>query len=362
MMQRVLHVISHGSDNGAARQLALLAGGLDRSRFESRTVALEFPGRRTPVDFRPLWELRRRIVDFGPDIIHAWQPAALWAAGVARSLARHRCSLVATGAATGSGKRWQAGFERWLLGRVDRVVVSSAAEARRLGLDDARVAIIRPAASAPSPLMGERGGDAPSAPPTLTLPHKGGGNKRARIILCGGPVDSTDGFLEALWAFDILRYLYNDLQLLFVGDGAAAARLEKLSQDVDISDVVHFLGSRNDTTELLRQAEMAWVVGTTGAQARALETLAAGRPIIALRRPELLDIIEDGVDGMLVSPGQPVSLARKAATILADPNLAQRLAAAGREKATRDFSLERMVGAYSCLYEEFTTRRLKMTG
>jgi glycosyltransferase involved in cell wall biosynthesis len=350
MTQRVLHVIAQGSDDGAAKQLALLAGGLDRSQFESRTVALELPGRRTPLDFRPLWELRRRIVAFYPDIIHAWQPAALWAVEIARKSVRHPCSLVATAGPARLGNRWQAKVERWLLGRADRVVVNSAAHASGLGLDDARVSIIRPAVS-----VDRRAGGRGHRVSERNF-------RQGRFILCGGPLDSTDGFHEALWAFDILRYLYNDLHLLIVGDGAAADRLEKFSDDVGVADVVHFLGSRNDTAELLEQAEAVWVVGAAGAQARALEALAAGRPIIALRRPELLDIIEDGVDGALVPPGQPVSLARRAATLMGDPNLARRLAAAGRERATRDFSLERMVGAYSRLYEELTTRRLKMTG
>jgi len=57
------------------------------------------------------------------------------------------------------------------------------------------------------------------------------------------------------------------------------------------------------------------------------EYLAAGRPIVASRLPALAEVLEDGVNALLVAPGDPTALADAIRRLLADPALALRLAA-----------------------------------
>ena len=57
------------------------------------------------------------------------------------------------------------------------------------------------------------------------------------------------------------------------------------------------------------------------------EYLAAGRPIVASRLPALTEVLEDGVNALLVAPGDPQALADAIRRLAADPALAQRLAA-----------------------------------
>ena len=94
---KVLFVIPDLGYHGDARQLALLARHLPRSRFEPRVCALNAAGpfaepisaagvpvenlgwsRR--VDPRPLWRLRNLIRSWRPDVIHAWRTSCLRAA------------------------------------------------------------------------------------------------------------------------------------------------------------------------------------------------------------------------------------------------------------------------------------------
>ena len=56
------------------------------------------------------------------------------------------------------------------------------------------------------------------------------------------------------------------------------------------------------------------------------EYLAAGRPIVASRLPALTEVLEDGVNALLVAPGDPAALADAIRRLVADPALAQRLA------------------------------------
>ncbi len=57
------------------------------------------------------------------------------------------------------------------------------------------------------------------------------------------------------------------------------------------------------------------------------EYLAAGRPIVASRLPALAEVLEDGVNALLVAPGDPAALADAIRRLAADPALARRLAA-----------------------------------
>jgi glycosyltransferase involved in cell wall biosynthesis len=64
-----------------------------------------------------------------------------------------------------------------------------------------------------------------------------------------------------------------------------------------------------------------------------IEAMASGRPVVGSRAGGIPFVIRDGVDGVLVPPGDPVALAEALSTVLTDPALAARLGRAGREAA-----------------------------
>ena len=64
-----------------------------------------------------------------------------------------------------------------------------------------------------------------------------------------------------------------------------------------------------------------------------LEAMWVGVPIVASRTGGIPDIIDDGVNGLLVVPGDPEVLARAIDRLLADSELARRLGKAARERA-----------------------------
>jgi glycosyltransferase involved in cell wall biosynthesis len=79
--------------------------------------------------------------------------------------------------------------------------------------------------------------------------------------------------------------------------------------------------------------------------------MAAGRPVVASRLPELTEIIVDGETGFLVPPGDKTALARQTRRLLEDADLARRLGEAGRRRAAECFSLARLIQQCSGLYE-----------
>jgi glycosyltransferase involved in cell wall biosynthesis len=74
-----------------------------------------------------------------------------------------------------------------------------------------------------------------------------------------------------------------------------------------------------------------------------VEAAAAGRPIVATDTRGCREIVHNGVNGLLVRPGDRAGLARAIADILASKELRARMGSAGREIAMAEFSEETVV-------------------
>ncbi|MCU1351371.1 MAG: hypothetical protein JWM05_580 [Acidimicrobiales bacterium] len=73
------------------------------------------------------------------------------------------------------------------------------------------------------------------------------------------------------------------------------------------------------------------------------EYLAAGRPVVAPRVPQLTDLLHDGTDSVLVAPNDPVALAGALATLRADPARRRELGVAARAAAATRWSWDHQV-------------------
>lgn len=119
-------------------------------------------------------------------------------------------------------------------------------------------------------------------------------------------------------------------------------------------DHVVLLSEQNNTINVLRKADIVVVPSLTeGFGLVVLEGMAAGKAVIASRVGGIPDLITDGSNGLLFSPGDAVDLADRLRTLLADPTRAMELG----ERAYRffdenpDFSVEGMVEKYIALYQ-----------
>ena len=79
--------------------------------------------------------------------------------------------------------------------------------------------------------------------------------------------------------------------------------------------------------------------------------MALGRPVVVTRAGGLPEVVTDGVDGLLVPPGDVQGLARGLITVLRDAALRERLGRAARERASR-FDIRRTVARVEQVYEE----------
>jgi glycosyltransferase involved in cell wall biosynthesis len=361
-MQTILFVIPSLDYSGAARQLTLIAEGLPRDRFRARIAVLgrsapwadelrtagievDILGWKRPFEVAPFVALRRLLTGLRPNVVHCWGRTALRAVAVIGGVGGAGRLFVSGVVAPERPMPW---FDGWLLRRADVVMAFGAAEAdrcRRLGVRAERVAVVAPAVR-PSPLTpgpsprwsGERGEE--------------GQIPAGRLLLGIGPIEAHKGFRDALWALDILHYLYDDLRLVLAGDGSDRPRVEEFARDIEVDNRVVFLGRRPDLAPWLHSAELVWIPSRTGGGVcAALEAMAAGRPVIATRLPELAEVVGDGVAGCLVPPADKTELARQTRFLLNDPERRRAYGEAGRRRAAELFSVEQLVRRCAALYE-----------
>ena len=78
----------------------------------------------------------------------------------------------------------------------------------------------------------------------------------------------------------------------------------------------------------------------------------AGVPLIASRAGGIPEAVREGVNGLLVSPGDVAALGQAIARLLRDPDLARRLGRGGRVLMSAEFSIPAMVEGNLAVYRE----------
>ena len=148
-----------------------------------------------------------------------------------------------------------------------------------------------------------------------------------------------------------------DTYFVIAGDGPERNKLEKMARDLYLTDRVRFLGIVDDVPTLLQAIDLSVLSSISEAFPLALlESMAATRPVVATDVGSVSEIVEDGVNGFLVSPGAPDQLAQAMLRVLKDPELGRRLGAAGRKKVEQQYTVERMVHRYESLFIEWMSR------
>ena len=115
---------------------------------------------------------------------------------------------------------------------------------------------------------------------------------------------------------------------------------------------VEWWGHRTDMREVLAATSVVCLPSYREGLPKALaEAAAAGRAIVTTDVPGCRDVVEDGVNGFLVPPRDPVALARALGTLLADPEMRARFGLASRARAEASLGLDAVIRSTLALYE-----------
>ena len=165
-------------------------------------------------------------------------------------------------------------------------------------------------------------------------------------------------------AFIALRALLpaRALRLVIVGDGPLRAGLEAKVAAAGLAEVVSLPGARNDIAQLMRGFSVFALSSIAeGTPVTLLEAMACGLPVVSTAVGGIPELVRDGATGLLVPPGDTQALAAALARYAADPALAARHGAAGRERIENHYSVSAMVQAYVALYDGLRKTKLKET-
>jgi phosphatidyl-myo-inositol dimannoside synthase len=169
---------------------------------------------------------------------------------------------------------------------------------------------------------------------------------KGRVILTVGRWATSErykGADELIRAVAKLRSAFPDLSLVVVGSGDDLPRLRKIASDLGVSASVRFLDvlSRAQIAACYAHAEVFALPSTgEGFGLVFLEAMAFSKPVVGASAGGTTDIVEDGVNGLLVPPGNIDALEQVLARLLRDESLRAELGRRGAEIVRRKYSFE----------------------
>ena len=179
------------------------------------------------------------------------------------------------------------------------------------------------------------------APENLPLPH---GFPHGPLVLSVGRWAASErykGLDELICAIAQLRVSGAEPQLVAVGSGDDLPRLRRLASEAGAADRVHFLEglSREQLAACYCRADVFALPSTgEGFGLVFLEAMAFGKPVVAAACGGATDIVEDGVNGLLVPPRDPERLADALNLLFQDDVLRSRLGQRGAAMVRERYS------------------------
>lgn len=158
---------------------------------------------------------------------------------------------------------------------------------------------------------------------------------------------------NVITALSLISKSYPKLKLVLAGDGSCRAELEQLVQEYSLENRVLFLGYREDAEGLMEMFDVYCLPSFyEGMPLSIMEAWAAGKPVVATDVLGIRELVQDGVNGLLVASDDPTALSEGLKRVIDDDGFRSLIAANGEAIAHAECSIDRMVEKYEGLYRE----------
>lgn len=153
---------------------------------------------------------------------------------------------------------------------------------------------------------------------------------------------------------------YPNTLVLLLGDGPLRPNLEQQVETLGIGNNVRFMGIRNEIPEFLALADV-FVLSSRweGLPVAMLEALVSGTAVVSTRVEGVIQVLEDGKNGLLVPLEDPDALAEKIKQLLASPSFREQIAAEGKRRVMEAFTFDHMHQQYAELAMEIAEKKRK---
>lgn len=369
-MTRPLSVVYFSNSlvrGGAEEHILTLLRGLDRDRFRTHLVCTPEVGRelrrdlpddvemtllrlRRPGDAAAALALARLLRARRTDILHSH----LFYASLFASPVGWLCRVPAIVETPHVRERWRQGRIKGrfvvdrLIGRfVDRYIAVSRANARYLveqkGLPARKITMIANGCDVGRFDPGHR------PPPGLRESLAIGSSDPVALVV--GRLEPQKGHRVLLDAFPEVRRRFPRARLVCVGEGALRGELESHARGLGLSGAVHLVGYQRNVADWLALADVSVLPSFyEGLPLAAIESLAAGRPVVATGVDGTPEVVVHGQTGLVVPPGDATELAEAVCRLFSDPDEGRRLGLAGRARVTEHFDQRQQVRRTQDLY------------
>ncbi len=166
------------------------------------------------------------------------------------------------------------------------------------------------------------------------------------------------GHQYLIQATKILKQQSPKIKTIIVGEGPLSLELNKQAKELNVEDIVFFLGFRKDIPKILSSLDL-FVLSSylEGMGSSILDAMASRLPVVATNVGGIPEVVIHGETGLLVPPRNPSALARAILMLYSNKTLASRLGQKGYELVHRKFSAEAMADKVVRLYERVGLRK-----
>ncbi|HLZ59789.1 MAG TPA: glycosyltransferase family 4 protein [Ktedonosporobacter sp.] len=184
---------------------------------------------------------------------------------------------------------------------------------------------------------------------------------KAKTIICVAKLRYEKGIDVLLQAWHLVQLQCPEARLILVGNGSTNSiedRFVRMAEELDIKESIELAGLQKDIPAQLRRAGISVLPSRWEGMPNAiLEAMACGLPCVATRVSGSEDIIEHGVNGLLVDIEDYKAMAQALLVLLSDPDLVKKYGQAARVTMETYYSLDHITDTYIEIYENMTGRK-----
>ena len=192
-----------------------------------------------------------------------------------------------------------------------------------------------------------------SAANTKDIRSEFGLSQQDLIIGFVGRLSVQKGIKYMLDAFRMVVEKLKNVHLIIVGTGELEGMVKDFIAKFNLEKRIHLLGFRNDIPDLLKTFDIFLLPSLwEGFGIVLIEAMASGKPIVATNASSIPEIVENGRNGILVTPENAEAISDALKKLISEPELRIKFVKEGLKIVQEKFTIDRMINDYKKIFHE----------
>jgi len=342
----LVDLIKARSDRFDVQVLCLVRGGPLEQELARMGVPVVIFGRRSKFDVSLLWRLWRWLRLHRPKVVHTH----LFTADSWGRLAAFLAGVPAVFSTAHSSNQWKSRLHITidrLMARVTSKVIACTEAVQQVLITEHHIPA-KKVALVGNGIDFQRLENADVHGLTSEFPTQ------PNVLKIGiiGRLHPCKGHLDFLPVLVHLRDKNINAHLFVIGEGELRQDIERRISDLQLGSHVTLAGQRSDVPAWLNYLDFLVIPSKyEGLPLTLLEAMGVGRPVVATAVGGIPDVIEEGVDGLLVRPEDEAAMASVVLKLASSAELRQSLGQHARAKARANYSVQATARLYEQLYQ-----------